>query len=64
MLTSSFLFYRGSNEIHKGFSFQNFGTPNAFPFSHTQIRTSFLIRKAEKLSREYYQTKVLFAESY
>jgi hypothetical protein len=50
MLTS-FLLYRGSNEIHKGFSFQDFGTPNAFPFSHIQIRASFLIRKAEKLSR-------------
>jgi hypothetical protein len=47
MLTS-FLLYRGSNEIHKGFSFQDFGTPNAFPFSHIQIRTHILNKKNRK----------------
>jgi hypothetical protein len=49
-MLSSFLFYRGSNEIHKGLSFQDFRAPNAFPFSHAQLRTAFLLRKAEKLS--------------
>jgi hypothetical protein len=41
---------------------QDFRAPNAFPFSHTQIRTAFLIRKAEKLSLRILSSKAVGQE--
>jgi hypothetical protein len=65
-MLSSFLFYRGSDEIHKGFSFQDFRAPNAFPFSHIQNKESILNKKNRKTFpiQNAFKLRVLFAESH